>query len=193
MRPPSLSATTLPELIGYARANPGKLNYASGNAFAHLVTSQFMSITKLDMAHVPYKGEAPANIDLVTGRVQLMFATATNAVPQIKDGKLRAIMTLLDARSALLPNVPTVVEAGMTGLSLANWFALFAPAGTPKDVVERLSRDVNTVLMRREVRERLEKQAFEPKGSTPGELAAYLKAQMEAYGRAAHVAGIRPE
>ena len=190
---PSLPATTLPELIGYARANPGKLNYATGNAFAHLVMAQLMSIAKLDMAHVPYKGEAPANIDLVTGRVQVMFATATNSVSQVKEGKLRALMTLLDARSALLPNVPTVAEAGMTGLSLANWFALFAPAGTPKDVVERLSREVGAVLMRREVRERLDKQAFEPKGSTPGELAAYVNAQMEAYGRAAHDAGIKPE
>ena len=86
--------------------------------------AQLMSIAKLDMAHVPYKGEAPANIDLVTGRVQVMFATATNSVSQVKEGKLRALMTLLDARSALLPNVATVAEAGMTGLSLANWFAL---------------------------------------------------------------------
>ena len=190
---PSLPAANLAELIGYARANPGKLNYATGNAFAHLVMAQLMASAKLDMVHVPYKGEAPANVDLVTGRVQLMFATATNTVPQVKEGKLRAVITLLDARSTLLPDVPTVVEAGMTGLSLANWFALFAPAGTPKEVVERLSRDINAVLLRRDVREQLDKQAFEAKGSTPGELAAYLKAQLEAYGRAAKDAGIKPE
>ncbi len=190
---PSVPAKTLSELITHARANPGKLNYGTGNAFALLVTAQLMSIAKLDMSHVPYKGTAPAAIDLLTGRIQLMFATATPAVPQVKEGKLRALVTLLDARSPLLPDVPTVVEAGISQLSIANWFALFAPAKTPKDVVERLSRDVNAAIKRQEVREQLDKQAFEPKGSTAAELAIYLKAQIEAYGSAARNAGIRPE
>jgi len=190
---PSVPAKTLSELIAFARANPGKLNYGTGNAFAIVVTTQFMSTAKLDMVHVPYKGEAPAMTDFVTGRVQLMFATATNAVPQVKEGKLRALVTLLDARSSLLPDVPTAVEAGMSRLSLASWFWLFGPAKMPRDVTDRLSRDVNAVLMRPEVREQLDKQAFEPKGSTPEELAAYVKEQIDAYSAAARDAGIKPE
>jgi tripartite-type tricarboxylate transporter receptor subunit TctC len=190
---PSVPAQTLPELIDYARANPGKMSYGTGNAFAILVTAQFISIAKLDMVHVPYKGEAPAMADFVTGRVQLMFATATNAVPQVKEGKLRALATLLDTRSSLLPAVPTVAEAGMPRLSLAAWFALFGPARMPQDVTERLSREVNAVLKRPDVREQLDKQAFEPKGSTPEELASYVKEQIDAYSAAARDAGIKPE
>jgi tripartite-type tricarboxylate transporter receptor subunit TctC len=190
---PSVPAKTLSELISHARANPGKLNYGSANAFAILATAQLMSIAKIDMAHVPYKGEAPASIDLMTGRIQLIFSTATTTVPHVKDGKLRALVTLLEARSPLLPDVPTAVEAGMPQLSIANWFALFAPAKTPKDIVERLSRDVNVVLKRQAVREQLDKLAFEPKGSTPAELAAYLKEQLEVYSSAARSAGIKPE
>jgi len=190
---PSVPAKTLSELIDYVRANPGKLNYGTGNAFAVVVTAQFTSIAKLDMVHVPYKGEAPAMNDFVTGRVQLMFANATNAVPQVKEGKLRALVTLLDTRSSLLPDVPTAAEAGMSRLSLAGWFALFGPARMPRDVTDRLSRDVNAVLMRAEVREQLAKQAFEPKGSTPGELAAYVKEQIDAFSGAARDAGIKPE
>ena len=190
---PSVPAKTLSELIDYARANPGKLNYGTGNPFAVVVTAQFMSIAKLDMVHVPYKGEAPAMTDFVAGRVQLMFANATNAVPQVKEGKLRALVTLLDARSSLLPDVPTVAETGMSRLSIAAWFALFGPARMSRDVTDRLSRNVNAVLMRPEVREQLDKQAFEPKGSTPGELAAYVKEQIDAFSGAARDAGIKPE
>jgi tripartite-type tricarboxylate transporter receptor subunit TctC len=190
---PSVPAKTLSELIDYARANPGKLNYGTGNAFAIIATAQFMSIAKLDMVHVPYKGEAPAMNDFVTGRVQLMFANATNAVPQVKEGKLRALVALLDARSSLLPDVPTVAETGMSRLSIAAWFALFGPARMSIDVTDRLSRDVNAVLVRPEVREQLDKQAFEPKGSTPEELAAYVKEQIDAFSGAARDAGIKPE
>jgi tripartite-type tricarboxylate transporter receptor subunit TctC len=186
-------AQTLPELIDYARANPGKLSYGTGNGFAILVTAQFNSIAKLDMVHVPYKGEAPAMTDFLTGRVQLMFATATNAVPLVKEGKLRALAILLDKRSPLLPDVPTMAEAGMPRLSLSAWFALFGPARMPRVITERLSREVNAVLERPEVREQLDKQAFEAKGSTPEVLASHVKEQIGAYSVVARDAGIQPD
>ena len=131
--------------------------------------------------------------DLISGRVQLMFATGTVAVPPAKDGKLRALATLLPQRSPLLPDVPTVAEAGMPRLSIVVWTGLFGPARMPKEVVDRLAREFNAVLARPDVREQLQKQSLEPAPSSPGELAAYLKEQLVDWGNAARDAGLNPE
>ena len=190
---PSVPAGTVSELIDYARANPGKLNYASGNINGILAAAQLMSFGKLDMAHVPYKGEPLAVPDLLTGRVHLMFGTGTILAPLVKDGKLRALATVLPARSVLLPDVPTVSEAGMPQMSVATWGGLFGPAKMPKGIVERISREVNAILIRPAVREQLEKLGVEPSGSTPGEFAAFLKEQLADWGRSAREAGMKPE
>ena len=190
---PSVPARTLSELIDHARANPGKLNYASGNIIGILAAAQLMSFGKLDMAHVPYKGEPLAVPDLLTGRVHLMFGTGTILAPLVKDGKLRALATVLPARSVLLPDVPTVSEAGMPQMSVATWGGLFGPAKMPKGIVERISREVNAILIRPAVREQLEKLGVEPSGSTPGEFAAFLKEQLADWGRSAREAGMKPE
>ena len=190
---PSVPAKTLPELIDYVRANPGKLNYASGNIIGVLATAQLMSLGKLDMVHVPYKGEPLAIPDLLDARVHMMFATGAIVAPLVKEGKLRALATLLPVRSSLLPSVPTIVEAGMPRLTVVPWGGLFAPAKTPKDIVERLSREVNVILKRPDIREQLEKQALEPAGSTPNELEAFLKQQLLDWSGAARAAGLKPE
>jgi tripartite-type tricarboxylate transporter receptor subunit TctC len=190
---PSVPAKTLAELIDYLRANPGKLNYGTGNVSAILASAQLMSLGKVDMVHVPYKGEAQAMPDLVSARVQLMFATGRAVAPLVREGRLRALATLLAARSSLLPDVPTIAEAGMPQLSIVIWAGLFAPAKTPKEIVERLSREVNAILKRPEIRERLEKQALEPGGSTPNELEAFLKQQLVEWRSAARAAGLKPE
>jgi len=190
---PSVPAKTLSELIDYARANPGRLNYATGSVNEILAFAQLKSLANVDMVQVPYKGGAPAMPDLLGARVQLMFNTGSTVVPLVKEGRLRALATLLPARSSLLPNVPTIAEAGMPQLSVVVWAGLFAPAKTPKDIVERLSREVNVILQRPEIRGQFEKQGLEPGGSTPGELAAFLKQQLIDWSGAARAAGLEPE
>ena len=190
---PSVPAKTLPELIDYVRANPGKLNYASGNIIGVLATAQLMSLGKLDMVHVPYKGEPLAIPDLLDARVHMMFGNGAIVAPLVKEGKLRALATLLPVRSSLLPSVPTIAEGGMPRLTVVPWGGLFAPAKTPKDIVERLAREVNVILKRPDIREQLEKQALEPGGSTPNELEAFLKQQLIDWSGAARAAGLKPE
>ncbi len=190
---PSVPAKTLPELIDYVRANPGKLNYASGNIIGVLATAQLMSLGKLDMVHVPYKGEPLAIPDLLDARVHMMFGNGAIVAPLVKEGKLRALATLLPVRSSLLPSVPTIVEGGMPRFTVVPWGGLFAPAKTPKDIVERLAHEVNVILKRPDIREQLEKQALEPGGSTPNELEAFLKQQLIDWSGAARAAGLKPE
>ena len=190
---PSVPAKTLSELVDYARANPGKLNYATGNVNGVLAAAQLMSFGKLQMVHVPYKGEPPAIPDLLDARVHMMFGTGGVTAPLVKEGKLRALATLLPVRSSLLPDVPTMAEAGMPQLSVVIWGGLFGPAKMPKDVVERLSREVNAILQRPEVREQLERQGVEPGGSTAAEFGAFLEQQLADWGRAAREAGLKPQ
>src|SRR3989442_6908491 len=190
---PSVPTTTLSELIDYARANPGRLNYATSTVGDVLAFAQLKSLANVDMVRVPYKGGAPATPDLLSARVHLMFTTGSSVVPLVKEGKLRALATLLPGRSSLLPSVPTIAEAGMPRLTVVPWTGLFAPAKTPKDIVERLSREVNVILKRPEIRGQFEKHASEPAGSTPGELGAFLKQQLVEWRSAARSAGPEPE
>jgi tripartite-type tricarboxylate transporter receptor subunit TctC len=190
---PSVPAKTPLELIDYARANPGKLNYASGNVNGILAAAQLMSIGKLDMVHVPYKGEVLAIPDLLNARVHMMFGTGGVTAPLVKEGRLRALATLLPVKSSLLPDVPTMAEAGMPQLSVVIWGGLFGPAKLPKEIVERISREVNVILQRPEIRGQLVKQGVEPAGSTPAEFAAFLKQQLADWGKAAREAGLKPE
>ena len=142
--------------------------------------------------HIPYKGEASALPDLLTGRVQLMFVNSfALVIPEINSGKLRALAVGLDARSSLLPDVPTITESGLPKLTIVPWFAVFGPANMPADVVQRLSRELGSVLKRQEVRDLLNKTAAEPKGSTSDELKEYLKDQIVIWDKAIRDAGIQ--
>src|SRR6266700_4478935 len=190
---PSVPANTLSELIDYARANPGRLNYATTTVNEVLAFAQLKSLANVDMVQVPYKGGPPAMPDLLSARIQLIINPSTLVAPLVKEGRLRALATLLPKRSALLPSVPTIAEAGMPGLTAVPWSGLFAPGKTPKDIVERLSREVNVILKRPEIRGQFEKHGFEPGGSTPGELGAFLNQQLIVGGDAARAAGLKPE
>ena len=190
---PSVPAKNVAELISYARANPGKLNYGSGNSTSQLFGAQFKKLENLDIVHGPYTGDGPLTIDLVGGRVQLAFATPGSAAPQVKEGKLRALAAMFPSRSSLLPDVPTAREAGLGRMSLTPWGGVFGPKGLPKEVVDRLARELAVVLKRPEVHEAFGKLAFEPKSSTPEELSGILKQQIEAWTSAAREAGIQPE
>ena len=190
---PSVPANTLSELIDYARANPGRLNYATANLSAILAFAQLKSLGNVDMVHVPYKGESLTLPDLLSARVQLVVGTGASVVPLVKEGRLRALAALLPTRSSLLPSVPTIAEAGMPRVSVVVWAGLFAPAKTPMDVIDKLSREVNVILKRPEIRGQFEKQGSEPAGSTPGELGAFLNQQLIVWGDAARSAGLKPE
>ena len=190
---PSVPAKNVSELIAYARANPGKLNYGSGNSTSQLFGAQLTKLESLNMVHVPYKGDGPLTIDLVGGRVHLAFATPGSAAPQVKEGKLRALAAMFPSRSALLPEVPTAAEAGLGKMSLTPWGGVFGPKGMPKEVVDRLARELAVVLKRQDVRDNFGKLAFEPKSSTPEELTAILKQQIEIWTGIMREVGIQPE
>lgn len=190
---PSVPATNIKELIAHIRANPGKLNYGSGNSTSIVSTAQLMQNEKLDVVHIPYKGDGPLSVDLLGGRVHFAIATPGTAAPQVKEGKLRVLATLLPNRSPLLPQAPTMAEAGLRGLSITPWGGVFGPANMPKDIVARLSRELDGVLKRPQVREAFQKLAFEPKSSTPEELAAFVKEQLEIWRRVVAEVGIKPE
>jgi tripartite-type tricarboxylate transporter receptor subunit TctC len=187
-----LPVRTLQQLVDYARANPGKLNYASGNAMGIIATGQLVATHKLDMVHVPYKGEAPAMPDLLSNRVQMIFTTGF-IVPHVKEGRVRAIVAVLDERNDALPDVPTVSEAGFPGLSMRGWAAVFGPPGMPREITQKLSWAVNEALKMQSVKDQLAVQGFPGKGSTPAELAEITKAQLQSWGRAVKAAGIQPD
>jgi tripartite-type tricarboxylate transporter receptor subunit TctC len=190
---PSVPAKTLAEVIQYARSNPGKINYATGNTTGIVSSALFSSLAKIEMVHVPYKGEPQAMTDLIGGRVQLMFASSSTSVPQVRDGKLRAVVTTLSRRSHLLPEVPTIGEAGMPQFSVTSWAGLFGPAKMPREAVERLNREFAAAMGRAEVQAAMEKQAFVLNPSTPERLGEYVKEQLESYRAILKTAGIQPE
>jgi len=145
------------------------------------------------VVHIPYKGDGPLFVDLLGGRVQFAIATPGSAAPQVKEGKLRVLATLLPSRNALLPDAPTMEESGMKGLSVTPWGGVFGPKGMPREVVDRVSRELIALLKRPEVKEAFGRLAFEPRGSTPEELAAFTKEQAAVWRRAVADAGIKPE
>jgi len=190
---PSVPAKTLGDLIEYARSNPGKLNYATGNTTSIVSTAMFATLARINMQHIPYKTEPPAIIDILSGQIHLIFSSYSTVAPHLREGKLRALATTLPERSALLPEVPSIVEAGFPRFPIVPWAGVVGPAKMPREVVERLNRELNVILKRADVREQLAKQAFSPRGSTAEEMAAIVKEQLEVWGKAIRDAGIQPE
>jgi tripartite-type tricarboxylate transporter receptor subunit TctC len=181
------------ELVAYAKANPGKLNYATGNTTGIISFAQMNSLAGIEMTHVPYKGEPQAVTDIIAGRVQLVWATPTTGLAHLKDGKLRALATNLKSRSSLLPEVPTMAEVGIPQYSVSSWAALYAPGKLPRELQLRLNKEFHDAMKRPEVMAALDKQAFPTSPSTPEELAAFTKAQLEAYRAILKSIGIQPE
>jgi len=190
---PSVPARTLQELIAYAKANPGKLNYATGNTSGIVMTAMLTSQAGMELVHVPYKSEPPAITDLLSGNVQVMISSYATVAPFMRDNKLRPLVTTLPNRSPLMPEVPSIVEVGFPKFSVSPWAGMFGPARMPKEVTERLNREFNALIKRADVREALLKQAFDPKGSSVDEFNAYVKDQYDIWGRAIRDAGIQPE
>jgi tripartite-type tricarboxylate transporter receptor subunit TctC len=190
---PSVPANNVAELLAHIRANPGKLNYGSGNSTSMVATAQLVLQERLEVVHIPYKGDGPLSVDLLGGRVHFAIATPGTAAPQVKEGKLRVLATLLPSRSPLLPQAPTLGEAGLRGLSITPWGGVFGPANMPKEIVVRVQRELASVLKRADVHEAFQKLAFEPRSSTPEELSAFVKEQGEVWRRVVAEVGIKPE
>jgi tripartite-type tricarboxylate transporter receptor subunit TctC len=171
---------TVQDVIAAAKAKPGSISFASaGNGTSqHLSGELFKSLAGISLEHVPYKGSGPAIQDVMAGHVPMMFDTTVVAAPHIQSGKVRALAVTSAKRVKSLPNVPTMVEAGVPGYELVSWQGIFAPAGTPKDVVQRLNAEIVKVLKMPDVRERLESLGLDPVGNTPDEFAAFQKAEI---------------
>ena len=189
----SVPANTFQEFVAYVKANPGKLAYGTGNASGIVAFAQMNTMLGLDMLHVPYKSAPPAVLDLVGNRVQVMMDPPTAALAFVKEGKLRALATTLRSRSPLLPDVPTIYEAGLPQFTSSNWMGLVGPANLPRDIVERINREFAAALKRPEVLAALERQAFIANPSSPEQFAAFIKEQMESYGRLLRAAGVQPD
>jgi tripartite-type tricarboxylate transporter receptor subunit TctC len=190
---PSVPAHNLKEFIAYAKANPGKLAYATGNASGIVAFAQFNSLAGIELLHVPYKSAPPAMLDLVAGRVQAMMDPPTTALAHVREGRLRALATTLTRRSPLLPEVPSIHEAGMPQFTISNWMGLVAPAGVPREIVARLNREFAAAMKRPEVLAALDKQAFMVNPSTPEQFGNFIKEQMEAYASLLRASGVQPQ
>jgi tripartite-type tricarboxylate transporter receptor subunit TctC len=190
-----LPVKTVPELIAYAKANPGKLNFASSGtgALIHLTGEMFKQMSGIDIVHVPYKGTALFLPDLIDGRVSMSLDSMPPHLPHIKSGKLRALAVTSAKRSPVLPDLPTVAEAALPGFESVAPYALFAPAGTPPDIIALLNREVNAVLLLPEVRDKLAEQGIEISGGTPEALAATVKSEIAKWAKVIKDGNIKPE
>ncbi|HUQ75626.1 MAG TPA: tripartite tricarboxylate transporter substrate binding protein [Burkholderiales bacterium] len=190
---PTLPTKNMAEFIAYARANPGKINFATYSGASQLAYAQIVKTANVDMLRVPYKGEAPSVTDILGGSIHAVFATPTSTLSHIKEGRLRAYAVTTPTRSPLLPEVPTTVEAGLPPISVEFFAALFGPAKMPPEIASRLSRELNVILARAQIREQIDKQGFALAGSTPEELGVFVKQQLGAWKRGFDDAGIKPE
>ncbi len=190
---PSVPAKTLAELIAYAKANPGKLTYASGNTSGILAGETLKHWAGIDILQIPYKSVPPALNDTIAGRVSMAFTDLTPGIPHVQSGSVRAIAITRLRRSALLPGVPTFDESGLKDFEVESWAGMFAPAGTPSDIVARLSVETRKIVEMPEVKAQIAQIGFEIFGSTPQELGAFVKDQLVRTERMVKDAGIEPE
>ena len=190
---PSLPAKTALEFVNYARANPGKLNYSSSGIGSpiHMTTELLQVATNTKMTHIPYKGMGAAYADLVGGRINFSFATIISSQVHIKSGRLRALAVSPGKRAPALPDVPTLAEAGVPGVVVVNWYGLIAPKGTPKAIVDRVSREAIKAARAPDMMKRLVADGSEAVGSTPAEFAAHISAEHKQWSRVIKQAGIR--
>jgi tripartite-type tricarboxylate transporter receptor subunit TctC len=193
--PPKNPANNVKELIAAARANPGKLNYASagiGTTF-HFCAEMFKDETGTNIVHVPYKGGGPALVDTLSGQVDMSFPTLSAVLPHVKAGKLKALAVTSGSRSKLLPDVPTMQEAGVQGFEFTQWLAILAPAGTSQPIVAQLNKALNAALGSKEVAEKFAQQGFEPFITSPEESRKFLANEVQRYARLIKARGITAE
>jgi len=191
---PALPVKTTKHLIALAKARPGTLNYPSAGigSSSHLAGELLAILAHIDIVHVPYKGGGPALIDLLSGQMQIMFATMPAAMPHVKSGKVRPVAVTTIKRSQAMPELPTIGET-VKDYEASTWYGLLVPARTPKNIVTTLHGQIVKILSAREMKDKLIAQGFEPVGGTPEEFGAYIKSEIAKWGKVIRTAGIKPE
>ena len=192
---PAVNAKSLKELVVLAKQQPGKLNYASAGigSTTHLAMEMLKAATGTFMLHIPYSGNGPAGTAVVGGQVEILFGSLPALLPHAKSGRVRALAVGTPKRSPSLPDVPTVAESGYPGFDASLWLAIMAPAGTPQPVIDRLNKELVTLIAAPETREALDKAGAEPLSGTPAELAAMIRDGIPKYARVIKAAGVKPE
>ena len=192
---PSVAAKSVKELIALAQAQPGKLSYASSGSGTsiHLSGELFKMLAKVDLVHIPYKGSAPAMIDMVGGQVQVMFDNMPSALPHVKAGKLRALAVTSAQRSPSAPDVPTMGEAGVPGFDVQSWFGLVAPKGTPKDIIARVNAEAVKALGSADIKERFMDLGAVPGPMSPEGFGEYIRAEITRWGEVVKISGAKAE
>ena len=190
---PSVPAKDLKEFIALAKAKPGTLNYASSGPGTpyHMAGELFKAMTQTDIVHVPYKGSSGARTDILGGHVNMMFDAITTMAPNVSSGDLKALGTTGDKRTSVLPNVPTIAEAGVPGYSATIWLGIMAPKGTPQPIVDKLNAEINKVLQRPDVTQMWAKQGAEPLVMSPVEFKAYLEKDIEKWAEVVKISGAK--
>src|SRR5215471_5663700 len=189
----SVPARTLTEFIALAKAKPGAMNYASSGTGSqyHLTGELFKTMSGTDIVHVPYKGSTGARNDIIGGQIEMMFDTIATMGPSVEAGLVRALGTTGEERSPILPDVPTISEAGVPGFRASGWVGIVAPAGTPKPIVERLNAEIRKVLNSTEIKESFAKQGVVPLSMTAAEFGAFIEAEIEKWAKVAQDAGVK--
>jgi len=191
---PAVAAKTVKELIALAKARPGKLNFSSSGTggVSHLSAEMFRTVASIDIVHVPYKGAGPAMTALISGEVQMMMATTPVALTQMKANRVRPLAVSSLKRSALVPDLPTIAEAGYAGFQTDTWYGVLAPGRTPAAIVTRLNVDIAQLLKMRDLQTQLEQQGAEAAGGTPQEFRAFAEAEIARWSKVIRAAGIEP-
>lgn len=192
---PAVPAGSVRDLLALARAKPGQIVYGSGGigTASHLSTELLKLMTRTDMVHVPYKGLGPALTDLMGGRVQLIISTMASALPQVRSGKLKPLAVTTAQRSAFFPELPTMAEAGVPGYEFSTWYGLLVPAGTPRAIIEKLNAETGKILRSPALKDQFAAQGLDPTPSSPAEFGAYLKSEVEKWGKVVKASGARAD
>lgn len=190
---PAVPANSLAELVALAKSRPGRLNYGTAGSSIYLAVEQFSTRAGVKMNHVPYKGSAPAIADLIGGQIDVLFDPFSTLYPQARAGKARALAVTTERRSSVAPDVPTVAESGLAGFDVSSWQGLVVPAGTPKEIIDRLHVAVMKALASTELKQQFAAQGAEPAPSTPQRFEQYMREESARWRQVAREAGVKPE
>jgi tripartite-type tricarboxylate transporter receptor subunit TctC len=190
---PSVPANSVQELVAYAKANPGKLNYSSGSTAFQVASEMFKQMTGTDIKHIPYKGSAASITAVIAGDVQMTIVDTPPLVPQIRAGRVKAVAVTSARRASAMSELPTIAESGVPGYEMVLWIGVFAPAGTPREIAEKLNAEVVRVVRLPDIREKLDAMGVEPVGNTSEQMAEWIRREITKYGPVVKAANIKAD